>query len=331
MGLPSRWLAGLVSFVMSTGLVRASLECPQPVANGGEVRSGSTLRHEFHLLNRGPGTVRVIDVRSSCGCVVPRLQKRQFQPNEEAVLPIEVNTLRQGDGAHNWRIVVSYSEDGKPAELSLILAARILSEVRIEPPALAIRTETGISHTLTVTDRRPRALSVTAVESSLRDLHVRIGGPGHDSQGRPGTTLYVDVPADFPEGHHAGVLHIHTNDPHYADLEVPVSVTKESARLVRASPEEISLAGPEGAPLPSQIVLLCAAKDQPVRVESVEVDDPSLECHWAAGPGPRSTLRVRVDHHKIAGTGLTSAVRVHLASPEPGLVVVIPVKVDRSH
>jgi hypothetical protein len=59
-----------------------------------------------------------------------------------------------------------------------------------------------------------------------------------------------------------------------------------------------------------------------VKVERVEADDPAIECRWAAGPGPRATLKVRVDSSRIAGGTLHSAVRVHLGGPTPQTLVV---------
>jgi hypothetical protein len=330
MSQPSGWLPPFVLVVLAAGPARAGLECPEPVANGGEVRSGVTLRHVFRLVNRGPAAVDVTDVRSSCGCLVPRVDRRHLAPNEEGSLPVEVNTLRQGAGSHNWRIVVRYVEDGKPGELSVILAARVISEVRVEPPALSIHTEAGIAHVLTVTDRRPRPLAVRAVESSMQELRVCVGGAGRDSSGLSGTTVRVEVPADFPEGRHVGVLRILTDDPTYAELEVPVTVVKRPAQQVWASPAEVLLSGPPGTALPAQVVLLSAAQGREVRVDRVEPDDAALECRWAAGPGPRSTLRIRADRARIPSGTLKTAVRVHLRAPSPGTVVVIPVRVDSS-
>jgi hypothetical protein len=304
---------------------RAGLECPDPVVNAGEVRSGAPLRASFKLVNRGPGVVEVTDVRSSCGCLVPRLERRRYAPGEEGVLPVEVNTLRQGAGSHNWRIVVRYLDDGRPGELAVILAVRVVSEVRVEPPALSIQTETGIAHTLVVTDRRPQPLQVTAVDSSLPALRVQVGGPGQDSQGRTGCTVRVAVPGDFPEGRHVGTVRIFTDDPTYGELEVPVTVIKRAARQVRATPEEVLLAGPAGGPVPAQLVLLGASDGREVRIDRVETDDPALSCRWADGPGPRATLRVVLDRKKVAGDTLKSALRVHLAAPTAE-VVVIPVR-----
>jgi hypothetical protein len=319
------WRCAVLVLVLAAGHARAGLECPRPVVNAGEVRSGAMLKASFPLVNRGTEAIVVTDVRSSCGCLVPRLEKRRLAPGEEADLPVEVNTLRQGDGTHNWRVVVRYTEGARPGELSVILACRVLSEVRVEPPALSIHTETGIAHTLAVTDRRPRPLKVTAAESSLAALRVRAGEAGQDSTGRPASLVRVEVPADFPEGHHVGVLRILTDDTTYPELDVPVTVVKRAARQVRASPEELVLAGPAGEPLPAQIVLLSAADGSAVRVDRVEADDPAVQCRWAAGPGPRVTLRVVVDGTKLTGAGLHSAVRVHLAAPSAE-VVVIPVR-----
>jgi hypothetical protein len=314
-----RLQAAVLLLVAGTPAV-AGLECDQAVVNAGEVRSGAALRHVFRIVNRGPGSAEVVDVRSSCGCLRPKIEKRLLSSGEETILPVEVNTLRQGDGSHTWQIHICYTADGQPGDLTVLLAARIVSEIRIEPPALAVVTETGASHVLTLTDRRPRPLAVMAVESTSPDVrpHVREAGPAK-------TTIRIEIAPDCLEGRHAAVVRILTDDPIYRELEVPVTVEKRTPHRVRASPEVVELDGWFDKPLPSRIVLLSSGDEVPVGIDQIETESPAVECRWAPGPGARATLRLRVDVRQVTTASFESKVRVHLAGAE-AQTVVIPIR-----
>jgi hypothetical protein len=318
--LSCRWQVVVLLLMAAVRPAWAGLDCAEPIVNAGEVRSGAPLRHVFHIVNRGTTPVEITDARSSCGCLTPKLDKRFVAAGEEALLPIEVNTLRQGDGQHTWTIHVRYLEAGRPGTLSVILTVRIISEVRIEPPALAVVTESGGTYTLTLTDRRPTPLQVTSLSSSSPQVRARVV----EAAG-PRTSLQVEVASDCPEGRQTALLRILTNDPNYPELEVPVTVDKRTPQQVRASPDAVELSGRFGEPLPSRIVLLSSGDGREVRIDQIETGDPAIECRWAAGPGSRATLRVRVDARRVADANFDSSVRVHLAGPQPQTVV-IPVR-----
>jgi hypothetical protein len=270
------------------------------------------------------GMIDVTELRPSCGCMAPRLEQRHLGPGEEAALRVEVNTLSQAAGPHTWQVRVAYQGEGQPGELTVALAGRIVSEVAVEPPALILTTETVLAHEVVVADRRERPLEVLGAHTTLPGMKVALGDPHRDADGRWARAVRLEVLADCPEGRHEGVLHIATDDKTYPQFDVPVTVVKHAAGRVRASPEAVEVSGPASQPLPAQIVLLSSSDGREVRVERVEADDPAVECRWAAGPGARATLKVRVDAAKVAGGALRTAVHVHLAGPTP-LTVEIPV------
>ncbi len=317
----SRPLSVLCGLLLASA-ARAGLECPEPMVQAGAVRSGTPLTHAFRLVNRGPHPTEITDVRPSCGCLAPRLERRRLEPGGESTLHVAVNTLTQAAGAHTWPVRILYQEEGQGGELAVVLGARIVSEIAVEPPALTLTTEGAIAHEVILTDRRPRPLKITSVQ--LTDAHLRAaaGNAFTESAGRRACAVRVEVPADFPEGRHDDVLRILTDDPTYPELDVPVTVVKRSPRSVRALPEAVELSAPPGQPLPSRIVLLASADGQAVVVDRVEADDPAIECRWASGPGSRATLKVRVDRARIAGNSLHGAVRVHLLQPSPQALVV---------
>lgn len=317
---PPAWL--ILGALMAPAAARADLQCAAPTIDKGEVRGGVPLSHRFTITNPGPGAIEVTAIRPSCGCLAPKLEPRRLAAGESAELRLDVNTLTQPAGPNNWYITLRYTSGGEERELSLYLSARIIQEISVEPPALAIYTNTAMGHEITVTDRRTEPLIVRAVEASSPHVRTQLGEMHRNGAGHWVRTIQVQVAADCPEGHHNESLIIRTSDPVYPELKVPFTIVKRSARQVSAAPEAVNLTGEAGQPLPSRIVLLSATGDRDVRIERIDCDSPAISCSWAPGPGHRATLRIRLDRARIGGEGLRSAIHVHLSQPTPQTITV---------
>ncbi len=300
----------------------ADLECAQPVAEKGEVRSGMSLSHRFTCINRGPGTVEITDVRPSCGCLTPKLEYRRLLPGESGELMLEINTLTQPAGSNNWRVTIRYTAGGVEKELPLYVAARIVTEISVEPPSLAIYTDSAIKHEITLIDRRTEPLIVRSVQSSSPYIGTHLGELRRDDAGHWVRSIGVEVTADCPYGNHAETLLICTSDPTYRELTVPFTVFKRPRQQVSAAPASVNLVEHHGQPLPSRIVLLSAADDEEVKIDRVECEDAAIECRWAQGPGRRATLKIRIDPSRRKGDTLQSAVHVHLSQPAKQTITV---------
>ncbi|HEY7308202.1 MAG TPA: DUF1573 domain-containing protein [Gemmataceae bacterium] len=303
----------------------ADLECAQPVVEKGEVRSGMSPSHRFAFTNRGEHPVEVTAVRPSCGCLAPKLEKRSFQPGESGELLLEVNTLTQPAGANTWRVTLHYKSGDDERELPLYISARLVTEISVEPPALAIYTDASISHEITIIDRRTEPLIVRAVPASSSYVRTHLGELHRNDAGHWVRSIQVEVLADCPEGTHDETLRICTSDPDYPELKVPFTIVKRARQQVQAAPAEVALTETSGQPLPARIVLLSAADDRDVLIERVESDRDAIDCRWAQGPGHRATLKIRVDRARISGDELRGVVRVHLRGPAPQTIT-IPVR-----
>ncbi|HZV05451.1 MAG TPA: DUF1573 domain-containing protein [Gemmataceae bacterium] len=317
-------LALCVPIVLSLRVehVRADLECAQSVVDKGEVKSGLPLAHRFRFTNRGAESVEITDVHPSCGCLAPKLEKRSLQPGESAELLLEVNTLTQPAGQNNWRITLRYKSGAVEQELPLYIRALLVTEITVEPPSLAIYTDSAISHEITVIDRRTEPLIVRAVPSSSPHVHTHLGELRRDDAGRWRRTIRVEVLEDCPEGTHVETLRICTSDPLYSELKVPFTIVKRSRRQVSAAPASVVLSESADRPLPSRIVLLSTADDREVQIDRIESDHPAIDCRWAQGPGHQATLKIRVDRKQISGDRLRAAVRVHLSRPAPETITI---------
>jgi hypothetical protein len=302
----------MLTWAVGAPAARAELVCPEPVVQLGEVRSGVPLAQRFTIVNRGREAAEVTEVRPSCGCLAPRLEPRRLRPGEEGLLFLDINTLTQPEGPHAWRIAVRYRQSGQEGELALFVYARVVAEISLQPPMLMLYTDSTISHEITLTDRRPQPLAVTASETTSPWLRTRVGEPRREPDGRWTRTISLEVLPGFPEGRHDGAVRIVSADPTYPELKVPLSVVKRSRQQVSITPGAVTLSGTRGEPLPSRIVLLAAEDGREVVVERVAADDPAIRCTWAKGPGPRATLRIRVDQAGLPGAGLRSGDPVYL-------------------
>jgi hypothetical protein len=315
-------LAAPMLLFLRTAPIRAELECAQPVVDKGEVRSGLILAHRFTVRNGGPETIEITDVRPSCGCLAPKLEKRLLPAGESSALLLEVNTLTQPAGLHSWRITLRYKSGEAEQELSLYIRARVVTEITVEPPSLAIYTDTAMRHDITVIDRRTEPLIVRAVPTSSPYVRTHLGALQRDAAGHWRRTIQVEVSADCPEGTYNETLHICTSDPLYSELKVPFTLVRRARHLVSAAPASVVLSQPANQPLPARIVLLSAADASKIHIDRVESDHPAIDCRWAPGPGHQATLKIRVDRQQISGDRLRAAVHIHLSQPTTEILTI---------
>lgn len=315
----ARPVFGLVLLLSASMPARADLHFPEPRVERGTVRSGVPLAQQFNFVNQGPGAVTITDLRASCGCLAPRLEKRTYQSGESGAIFLEVNTLSQPPGPNAWGVDVHYQDAGQEQIKRLDLLVNLITEVKVEPARLNFSTTGALRHQVVVTDQRPQPFRVTQARCSSPFLLA-------DVQAAEGPTaavqrVSVEVTAQLPEGRHELVLSIFTDDPTYRELRVPVTVNKRSRQSVSAAPDTVNLTIPRGQPAPSRIVRLQCEGDEEVEVERIEVDDPALRCKWIKGPGKMATLRISVDPTRVTDE-FKSAVHVHVSRPAPACLTI---------
>src|SRR5262249_37754890 len=78
-----------------------------------------------------------------------------------------------------------------------------------------------------------------------------------------------------------------------------------------------------GQPLPSRIVLIRDAENQPVIIEQISADEPAISCRWAAGPETMATVRIMVDRSRLRD-GRTKGTLTVQTSPPVRQALTIP-------
>jgi hypothetical protein len=309
---------------------RAELRFVETRVDVGEVRSGAPLGHRFAFVNDGPAPAVITEVRTSCGCLAPRLDPdgtrlpHTYQPGEEGALLLGVNTLSQSRGPHTWHVAVRYETGGEVHETELRIDGRVITEVSVQPAELTVFADAAVAHEIVVTDLRPQPLKIREVRSTSAHVTGRLVEESHGAAGAWSGKIRLDVAADCPPGRHDELLDILTDDPTYADLRVPLTVVKRERHRLSAEPNVVALRAAAGADVASGLVLVRDAEDQPVVVEEVTADDPALRCRWAQGPNRLATVKVRAERGRAGGTMLRTAIHIHISKPA-GEVLTVPV------
>jgi hypothetical protein len=327
--------AFLVAGVLTDAPADSPLQAGSPIAERGEVKSGPPLSHTFTLTNRGPGRLAITAVETGCGCIRSGATRTELRPSESTDVTVEINTLTQPEGLNAWKVTVRYQADPPPAPpqagtlprpgvvvsytLELRVAAKLVREVSVTPPAVAISTDAAATQTLTVADRRDRPLTITRAVSTSAHVQVTVR-PADVRDGRRVQFVDLKVPAETPAGHHDVILTLYTDDPAYPELGVPVRVSKRTPAAMAVSPEAVTLRFATGQVEASAVAVVRAQNGAAVRISKVECDDPAVRLKWSREAGAVATVRVTLS----LGAAGRAEVRVLLAEPA-GHMVALPV------
>jgi hypothetical protein len=323
----SRYTAVILSalaFLDGAGQVRAELRFAAPRADLGEVRSGAKLGHAFPFVNAGPAPVEILEARPGCGCLRPRLERKRYQPGEKGAVLLEVDARGESAGPHIWRLQVLYRDGGATREATLEVAARVVTEVTLQPAALTLIAGGPLAQDVLLTDLRPAPLTLRALATSAPYLRARATERTRDGLGHWVYRIRLEFSGDCPEGRRDEELVLYTDDAEYGELKLPITLTRRPRQRVEASPGQVVFRLGPGQAGAVRWVRLADRGGAAVAVERVSADDPALICQAATGADNRPAIKIQVERGRLRGDGLDSTVRVQLSSPA-GETVVIPV------
>ncbi len=295
----------------------------------------ATLYSEFQFRNDGEQVVTIGEIERSCGCLSPRLSKRQVAPGAIESLIVPLQTIRQAPGPHEYTLTVHYT-DPEPRKATLSIKATFPKKmVTVQPTALYLSqsTDKSVPFQVAVSDYRDKTLNVTGVEATAWFVSANIGTSSESkivqasySLESPDEELYLpaaqttikgEVAGGVPRGHHDVVITATTDDPEFPMVTVPM--------VVNGPPHP-----PGEAPIATPRQIAMFASDQPgaKRSQTVQVVMPATwqVSHAASWP---EELNVEFDEGKaISDTQTMVTMQVNLkqlpaAKTEHGVVQLI--------
>ena len=241
------WAAALLPFVLSLAVHAGGVKA-RPVASD---TSRDGLAFEQYLVNLGAPPPRseylaryafrnvssrplkILELKPSCGCLNPRLEKKEFAPGEGGEFFLRVRASNEQPGPHEYTCQVLYN-DGQPRESEVRFKISLPEErVEIRPRSLIVYQFKNDPTTKEITitdfrappDDRPLArLELTEATCTLKFVEVAIGEAQFDEIGQRQQKVLVTI-TDVPPGTHNGSIIVRTNITEYAELRVPLQVS----------------------------------------------------------------------------------------------------------
>lgn len=70
----------------------AKFEASETSFNFGDLQAGEIVSHTFYFKNTGKKNLVILNVESSCGCTVPKYDKKPIPPGGEGKIEVEFNS-----------------------------------------------------------------------------------------------------------------------------------------------------------------------------------------------------------------------------------------------
>jgi len=266
----------------------------------GVVAKNADSSFEFKLKNTLAEPVVIRGIRSSCGCVTPRLTATEIPPQGTAGLQVKYNTDRFV-GSRNATITVTFDRPAF-AEVQLKVSGFIRGDVFLEPGLIDFGSAADVGplrRSLQV-EYRGSIPNWQVVDVLSSFPHVRVSLQQQQRQrGRISYSLSARLLSDIEPGRHQTELILVTNDP--ANRNIPVNLTVHVVEPLQVTPAFFDLGDLEpGQQVTKQILVRSSTACQIVKVLA---SDSSVV--GQAQPGAKQLHRLPI---------------VFTAGPQPGPV-----------
>lgn len=190
------------------------------------VQPQAEVRANFFFRHRGKHPVQILELTPSCGCLQPRLKKKEYLPGETDMLALRVLPANEAPGKHEYTVDIKYRDPE-------IRTARVTFRVElpekgisITPPAVMVFqfSDQETVQQIRITDTRETSWNVLGVSSTLPFVKVAAGEPKRTEGGALELLVDATVDAIVPNGRHQGVLRVFTDSPEYPELKVPLMI-----------------------------------------------------------------------------------------------------------
>lgn len=198
----------------------------------GSVPRGPVISHPFRIVNNTGKTVRITNVRVSCGCVTASVMQPTLAPGQETAVMAKMDTRRFS----NSRTVTIYVTFDQPtyAEVRLWVRANSREDVGVYPDTLAfgnVKRGEDASRKTTISLMGSSDYRITGI--SCESNYVQ---PVAKMVRRDGYEVSYELTAglrkDTPPGRWYTDIWVTTNNPAMPKVRIPLTVEVQSALSV---------------------------------------------------------------------------------------------------
>lgn len=202
------------------------------VKDFGSVPRGPTLQYAFPLTNNSDRTIRISELRVSCGCVTATADSKELEPGERTMIRASMDTTRF-EGIKSVTIYVKFSRPRRE-EVRLWVRANSRNDVTLSPATLAFgQVQRGTTPVLKTTitfhgDGNARVLEAKCESNYVKPSFREISRTASEAK----YELIAEVRPDAPVGKWYTDIWVTTSSSSMPRLRIPTTVEVESVLSV---------------------------------------------------------------------------------------------------
>jgi hypothetical protein len=140
----------------------------------GNVYRGHEARHNFRLTNTGDDTLKITNVRSSCGCTVPAVAKRNLAPGESTDLTAMFVSGRKGPVTKN---IYVYSNDETDPVTKLTIHANVQQDIQVSPNTIyfaGLKSGESVQREIEIRNVSEQKVKISEIASTVSALEIQL-------------------------------------------------------------------------------------------------------------------------------------------------------------
>ena len=245
---------------------RPALAFDQFMVDFGEPSPRQIHEAQFRFENRSSRTVKIAEVKPSCGCLTPRIvgfnaegryeERTEFAPGEKGVLAMGIRPAKEQPGEKSYSVAVSYNDGQLRTERLEFRITLPKKKLTVEPNEIYFYQLNGESDSriVTVRDFREKPAHVVSVEAvtagrradekPLEGVSVTLGELTKGVDGEATWPIQVTIAPDLPNGNRQGWLVISTDDKDAPRVKIPLLLSCKSQATAGAQKPAPPVYGP---------------------------------------------------------------------------------------
>ena len=168
-------LAGLFSHSQILAKSGPSLQIDEPDFDFGTMYRGKRVSHRFVIRNSGDEMLKINNVRSSCGCTVPTLDKRELKPGESTELVAVFDSGRfRGQVTKN---IYLYSNDPTEAIKKLSIHSFIKQDLMVEPSTIYfadLKEGESVQREIEIRNLSEEPVNIKEIASTVSEVEIQL-------------------------------------------------------------------------------------------------------------------------------------------------------------
>jgi hypothetical protein len=270
----------------------------------GEMDQNQARDAQTFIKNVGADTLRIENVRPTCGCTAADLTTTVLAPGESTELQITFNSKKFSGQVSKQVHIVSNDPDHR--QVSIVLTADVIVAVKVDPPQQFITNRKiplgeSWSEKVTFSTEVVPELIVELDSYNQKVMDVEIQNRYENDPQK--TVMTVTTRSDLIPGAYNDVVKVKTNVPQNPSFTISVR-TKVMGNLVVA-PGSLNFGLVEGGQeLDSSVKVTAAKKDVAFNITKAEIDIPELDVQIEQGDSSQevtihiSGAALPIDHEK---------------------------------